>query len=145
MANIDSAFPSKYLRAADLGNAEPNLTIRSVESETVGDDQRLVVYFEGKTKGLVLNKTNANAIADIANSRNTDDWGGFRIKLVKARVDYQGKRVDAVRVDTPDQAGAAKSKPKPMPEPVDVDDSDIPFMWLLGSLIPATWLAVSMC
>lgn len=125
MPNIDTAFPSKYLRAADLGTAEPNLTIRDVTSETVGDDQRLVVYFEGKTKGLVLNKTNANAIADIANSRNTDDWSGVRIKLVKARVDYQGKRVDAVRVDTPDAAGASRRQPPPPPE--NIDDSDIPF------------------
>jgi hypothetical protein len=128
MPNIDTAFPSKYLRAADLNGAEPNLTISNVTSETVGDDQKLVVYFEGKQKGLVLNKTNANAIADIARDRNTDNWTGCRIKLVTARVDYQGKRVDAVRVDLADAPGAAPARrATPPPPPEDINDDSIPF------------------
>jgi hypothetical protein len=124
--NIATAFPSKYLRAADLGTATPTVTISHVTNETVGEDSRLVVYFAGKEKGLVLNKTNANAIADLLGPE-TDDWTDGRIKLVKSRVDYQGKRVDAIRVDAPAQT---KGKPAPVVqrEPGDeLDETDIGF------------------
>ena len=125
MANINDAFPSKYLRAHDLNGNEPIVTIERVDNEQVGDDRKLVVYFKGKTKGLVLNKTNATAIADILHSEDTDDWSNGQIKLVTARVDYQGKRVDAIRIDAVKKA----AKPsRPAQEPVeDVDDERVPF------------------
>lgn len=99
--NINKVFPSKYLSAADLNGATPTVLIDTVKLETVGDDSKLVVYFKGKDKGLVLNKTNANAIADILASKDTDEWEGKRIKLITAKVDFQGKRVAAIRIEEP--------------------------------------------
>lgn len=120
--NINSAFPSEYLKAADLQNKRLAVTIDSVEIQKIGEDQRPVVRFVGKDKGLVLNKTNANMIIEITGSEETEDWHGHRIVLYVAKVDYQGKRVPAIRVDYMPNG-------KPAPEPVveDVDDSDIPF------------------
>lgn len=127
--NINKAFPSNYLKAADLEGKTPNVTIASIETETVGDDTKLVVYFKNGTKGLVLNKTNANTIAEILNTEETDNWIGGRIKLITAKVEYQGKRVPAIRIETPDSNGG-----KPAPAPVrhapvrDVPtDDEIPF------------------
>lgn len=125
MANINDVFPSKFLRAADLGHATPVVTIDRAPIEVVGEDRRIVVYFTGKDKGLVLNKTNANAIADIVGSEDTDDWSGKRIKLVKAKVDYQGKRVDAIRVEEAPRASEPMTRVSAPPQrfepPVDDD------------------------
>lgn len=99
--NIQTAFPSKYLKAADLGKARPVVTIAKVAMEDVGDDHRPVVYFQGKDRTLVLNKTNANMIEEIAGTPETDSWRGVAIVLYASKTDYGGKRVDCIRVDTP--------------------------------------------
>lgn len=125
MANINEAFPSKYLRAADLQGRTPTVTIAEVKMETVGEDNRLVVYFTGKDKGLVLNKTNANAIADILGDEDTDNWTDGQIKLITAKVDFQGKRVPAIRIEEP--AATATAKPKPVPKVEAPEDDEIPF------------------
>jgi len=49
----------------------------------------------------VLNKTNANMIAEIAKDEETDNWAGVRITIYSTKVDFQGRRVDAIRVDYP--------------------------------------------
>lgn len=124
---IGEAFPSKYLKAADLQGKRVNVTIANVALENIGDDEgKAVVYFQGKDKGMVLNKTNANMIVEIAQTEETNDWRGVTIALFTARVDFQGKRVDAIRVDYP--AGAAKVAPKPESEAdADDDGSGVPF------------------
>lgn len=117
-------FPGKYLRAADLGTAEPVVTIREVKLETLGEDSKPVVYFEGKERGLVLNKTNFASIADITGEDDTDDWKGCKVKLFVAKVEFQGKRVPAIRVDDP------KPRRQREPEPehaTDVDEMEVPF------------------
>ncbi len=123
--NVNDAFPSKYLRASDIGTGTPTVTIANVTLETVGEDSRLIVYFVGKDKGLILNKTNANAITDILGSSDTDHWLGGRIKLVTAKVDYQGKRVAAIRIEEPAQTAAPTRKPQPVEAAAGNDD--IPF------------------
>jgi len=111
----NDVFPSKYLKAADLGSSEPVVTIREVTMESLGEDTKPVVYFEGKEKGVVLNKTNWNAIADITGEEDCDDWAGHKIRLFVAKVEYQGKRVPSIRIDEP--------KPRRVePEPHETDD-----------------------
>jgi hypothetical protein len=118
--NIQSAFPSDYIKASDLGKHRVKATIEDVKIEKIGtDDQKPVVYFQGKEKGLVLNKTNANMIAEIAGTDETDEWVGVQIVMFVTKVEYAGKRVDGIRVDYP----ADKQPPK-------VEDNgadDIPF------------------
>lgn len=114
-------FPSKYLRAADLNGHEPIVTIDRVALETLGDESKPVIYFHGKDKGLVLNKTNWAAICDITKEDDSDQWRGHKVKLFTARVDFQGKRVDAVRIDAPKSG-------RPTPPPVEhIDDETVPF------------------
>lgn len=135
---IGSAFPSDYLKSADLNGKAVRVTIASVTSEKVGDDMKPVLHFAGKDKGLVLNKTNANRIVEAVGSDETDEWEGWSITLYPCKVDYQGKRVDAIRVD--DRPGTSKppahqtrQAPPPAaeedyPEPgSDITDDDIPF------------------
>jgi len=56
-----------------------------------------VLYFKGKEKGMVLNKTNAKTIAELYGN-NTDDWLGQKIVLFKDECEAFGKRVECVRV-----------------------------------------------
>lgn len=138
--NINDAFPSNYLKASDLGDGTPIVTIERVEVEPVGRTKEMkpVVYFAGKTKGLILNKTNSKKIADIAESPDTDDWHGVQITLYATEVDFQGETVEAIRVKAPKRqapapaarraaparAAAAVADEPPM-EPI--TDDDIPF------------------
>ncbi len=113
----NDAFPSKFLKAADLQGRRVVVTIAHVEIEKFDDGDRPCVFFVGKDKGVVLNKTNFNAIADITGEADSDDWAGKRITLYTAKVDYQGKRVEAIRVDDPPKDAAPARRPEP--EPVD--------------------------
>ena len=97
---IGEAFPGSYLRHEDLKGAKIELRMDHVEVEKVGDDTKPVLYFAGKEKGLVLNKTNANRIAE-AYGDETDDWKGHPIKIYPTKTDFAGKRVDCIRVEAP--------------------------------------------
>jgi hypothetical protein len=122
---IGAAFPSSYLKASDLQGKAVRVTIDSVSTETLGDDRKAVLHFVGKEKGLVLNKTNANRIVEATGSDETDDWEGWSITLYATKVDYQGKRVDAIRVD--DRPGSSKAPArKATPPPREPGEDDVP-------------------
>ena len=121
--NIQGAFPSQYLKAADLQGRRVTVTIADVKMEDIGGDHKPVLRFQGKDKGMVLNKTNASLIAEIARSDETDEWSGVKIVLYPTKTDFQGKRVDAIRVDDP----ARGSTPKLAPKPVADDEEPTPF------------------
>lgn len=123
---IGTAFPGNYLKAADLQGKRVQVVIERVEMEDIGGDTKPVVHFKGKDRGLVLNKTNANAIWGITNSDDTDDWEGVAITLFPSKTDFQGKRVDCIRIDPPDRGGKpARREPEPTPEAG--DDDSVPF------------------
>lgn len=124
---IDAAFPSDYLKAADLEGKQVVYTIESVKVEEIGQkrDQRPVVYFEGEDKGLVLNKTNARVISE-AYGLDTDDWTGHQIALYEKMVEFEGKEVPAIRVKVPKAKPAAR-KPAPAAQADDDLDDTIPF------------------
>jgi hypothetical protein len=117
---LNDAFPGKHLKAADILGRRVNATIDSVSLEDIGDDaNKLVVHFKGKDKSLVCNVTNARVIEEIAGTDETDDWAGVQIVLYTAKVDFQGRRVDAIRVDHPPKAPApAREAPPPRNAPV---------------------------
>jgi hypothetical protein len=131
--NINSAFPSNYLKAADLGGngRRVTVTIESVEMEDIGDTDKPVVYFKDKKKGLVLNKTNSNMIAEIANSEETDNWTGVQVTLYSTKTDFQGRRVDAIRVEPPVKNNSSRAMQEQVPPPSDndrpPDDDTVPF------------------
>ncbi len=97
---IDAAFPSQYIKASDLQGRRVLAKMKTVVMEKVGNDQKPVLYFMGKDKGLVLNKTNATKIAD-AYGPNTEAWVGQPLELFEAMVEFQGDTVAAVRVSVP--------------------------------------------
>jgi hypothetical protein len=126
---IGAAFPGQYIKAADLQGKRVQVVVDHVEMEDIGGEQKPVVHFRGKERGLVLNKTNANAIWGINGSDDTDEWGGTSIILYPSKTDFQGKRVDCIRIDPPDQKPAAPSRVAPVynAEPLPEDDDSVPF------------------
>ncbi len=96
--NINEAFPSKYLKATDLKGRKIKVTIDQVTTEKMGDDTKPVLYFEGKEKGMVLNRTNGMLIASYFGPE-TAEWKGRQITLYATKTSMQGQMVDALRVE----------------------------------------------
>ena len=71
-----------YLKAEDLRGKTVNLTIKAVEVETFGSEEvkehKLAIYFEGRDKGIVSNKTNTKRLIESFGSE-TDSWKGKKI------------------------------------------------------------------
>jgi hypothetical protein len=75
----------------------------------VGGDTKPVLFFQGKTRGVVLNKTNATNIA-VAYGDDTDHWAGKEVILYEAMVDYQGRSVAAIRLRSPQPKDGSQRK-----------------------------------
>lgn len=121
--NIDGAFPSKWLKAADIPAGQNlNLHMSHVEIEQFDDGStKPVLYFQGKEKGLVMNKTNS-AIVKSAYGVETEAWEGKPVILVSTQTMFKGQEVPCLRLRIPANAQAA-----PPPEEPPGQDDDIPF------------------
>ena len=130
---ISEAYPSKYLKAADLAGQDRTVSIRACIQEELGQGSEMevkpVLYFNGGQKGLVLNKTNAQAIVEDYGD-DTEAWAGQEIVLFIQKVTFQGKLMPAIRVRT--QATPqpvvqrAPAPPAPVPDAAPLDD-EIPW------------------
>ena len=127
MVNMATAFPSKYLKAADLQDRQVRATMDRVELEHIadGEDKKPVLYFSKsnleavRKKGLVLNKTNNKTICT-SYGYDSEKWGGKEIILFMALVDFRGDQVEAIRVRV------AKPQKAPAPVAPPPDDSENP-------------------
>jgi hypothetical protein len=92
------AFPSKYLKSADVKDRPVIATISYVVTEPVGQDRQTkpVLYVENG-RPIVLNRTNFEAIE--AAFGDSDHWSGHKVKIYSAVTSFQGKRVDGIRID----------------------------------------------
>jgi len=129
MANYKTAFGA-YLKAEDLQGKAIRAKIEQVSLEDFkgdkGTEKRLVCHFEGKDKALLLNRTNADALAAIFGD-DYDHWTG-PVVLYPDTTMFGGKRVPCLRVRA--VKGPVKVEPEPEPEDEVVStltDNDIPF------------------
>lgn len=97
---ISDAFPSNFIKASDLRGQDVQVVISNVTMEDIGGDHKPVLHFQGKERGMVLNKTNSNVITDVYGDE-TNEWIGKPITIYPTRTDFQGKMVDAIRVRYP--------------------------------------------
>ena len=107
-------FPSKYLKAADL-DEDVELTIRSVVLEELksedGSEQKPICYFEEGERGLLLNKTNWNALAQQFGDES-DAWAGKTVTLTVMDVQFKDKMVPALRIKIPSSPTGKTPFPK---------------------------------
>lgn len=139
---IKSAFPGgDRLKPEHLQGRKVRVEIDYVEVRQVGrDEEKPCLYFIGKPKHLVLNRTNAETLED-AFGGETDDWHQREIVLYVTKVDYAGKKVDGIRIEIPrrtpradhqapldyPQEAPAGAGPSPSPDAGARVDDEIPF------------------
>ena len=100
--NADAMFPSKYIKASDIGDHKPVVKVASIEIEELGNaeegkEKKPVLYFENREKGLVCNKTNWNTMIALYGGE-TDNWIGKPIRLQSMEVAFKGKMSMSVRI-----------------------------------------------
>lgn len=125
--NIDTAFPSKYLKASDIPeDTVLPFVIEEVKMEEVGREKSVkpIIYFKGQEKGFCCNKTNANTISKALGSRDTEDWIGKTIRLYSTEVQFGDEMVESIRVSL--KTGKTVPARSTNQEPDDTDSS-IPF------------------
>jgi len=126
--NIDAAFPSTYLKAADLQGHAVNVIVSGCKMEPISKtEEKPVLYFQGKEKRLVLNKTNASVLSHVYGAE-TEGWAGKPLQIFPTQTPYQGQMVDCLRVRV--MPGTATPQPVPAAAAVPFDpdaDDGIPF------------------
>lgn len=126
---ITDAFPSNYLKSTDLQGRSVRVQIDRVQTEELGRDRETkpILYFQGKSKGMVLNRTNAMVIA-AAYGDDTENWTGAEIELYAAIVEMGGKQMEGLRVRIPARRPAVPPQQGPGGPPAGHPaGSDIPF------------------
>jgi hypothetical protein len=93
--NVNEMFPGQFLKAQDLEGNEVKV-IDNITQTKFDDGDKFVVNFNDGT-ALVLNKTNANRIAEL-HGPDTNQWPHEQITLFSDRVEFMGSMVDGIRV-----------------------------------------------
>lgn len=102
-------FLGTYITAAEIVGKTPTLTIERVALEEVEllkkDDgeagkmkDRVIVYFAKIKRGWLLNRTNAECLRALFDSRETQDWIGKRVTLHALNVKVGPKMEPGIRV-----------------------------------------------
>jgi hypothetical protein len=122
---MDDVYGGNTLKAEDLPEGFRAVVV--VESAYVQEfkdrdddrktERKIVLRFQGKSKGLALNVTNANMMAEIAGSRDYDYWPGKKVVLYRTMTDYSGRRVPALRIDHPMSSPPPPPVRRPAPPP----------------------------
>lgn len=101
MPDYRKMFRSQWFTAAELDGKEMPVTIREVTVEKVknqsGEEECPTVHFAEHPKPLVLNKTNAKAIA-ARHGTDTADWVGKSVTLRESVTTFGGEEVPCVRI-----------------------------------------------
>ncbi len=104
-----------WLKAEDLHGKAIKVVIVDTAIETIGEGekaaQKIVLSFKNKEKRLVLNKTNADVIADIYGDEE-GAWVDREIIIYPTVTDFGGKTVPCLRVRIESEV---------------VDNSEVPF------------------
>jgi len=110
-----------FLKPDDLGTAKPVVTISAVEiteryyNDNKGLKKQIVLSFVGKEKKLGLNFTNAQKLAELTGSDDTDDWVNVTIKLFVEKVKVNNELKPSIRIwpELPEQKQVEPGTPEP--------------------------------
>jgi hypothetical protein len=118
VADYRTMYDSEYLYAWDLQGKDVTVTIaRTQQVQLIGEGGRKAkkpcVWFEGKEKGLAINKTNGKIIAAMYGN-DMEGWAGKRITLFPTTTQMGGETKECVRVRprVPSDSQQSKEQPK---------------------------------
>ena len=113
---ISELSESKYLKKEDV-MPPMTVTISGIMMENLAQqgqppEMKAVLQFSEAVKPMVMNPTNAQLIAHINGSEETDDWIGQKITLHNdPSISYSGRLTGGIRVVMP-QVQAAQAAPQ---------------------------------
>jgi len=107
---------AKYLKKEDIPSPVNTSILWTKEEEVTapgkGTETKLVLYFDGLKKGLVLNKENGVAVAEITGTEDYEKWVDTPVQLyVDPDVTYGGKKTGGIRIRKPPSGPTLKLKP----------------------------------
>jgi hypothetical protein len=106
MKSYKSYSEGTYLKQSDV-TIPVVWTITDVQERLIAvpgkkPKPKLVLFFDGNSKGLVLNMSNGNTLFDMTGQEDPEEWLGTQVELyVDDSVNYAGKRVGGVRLRKP--------------------------------------------
>jgi hypothetical protein len=115
MKSYKSYSEGTYLKQSDV-TIPVVWTITDVQERLIAvpgkkPKPKLVLFFDGNQKGLVLNMSNGDTLYNMTGQEDPEEWIGQSVELyVDETVNYAGKRVGGVRLRTP-----AKKEPVQLP------------------------------
>ncbi len=100
--HYEAMLRGDYLAAVEFGERTPTFRIASVSLVDMEMDDgkkktKGVVYFHETDRGLVMNRTNAEAMARMFGNE-TNEWAGRRVTLHSVEVQLGPKKVPGIRV-----------------------------------------------
>jgi hypothetical protein len=111
----EDLWSSPYLRANDLRGQPATVTIEAaipqVLRDSKGERTKLVLHFFNRTKALVCNQANFDAIVGVTGIDDSDHWPGQAIELYPTTTMLGGKPTPCIRVRAPKQARVPQQAP----------------------------------
>jgi hypothetical protein len=95
--NVDEIYASS-LTHKQLSGQDKVVTIAGGEIRTFDGKKKIVLRFAETPQPLVVNKTNAKAIAAVLGTGELTQWPGRQITLYVAQTEYAGETVGCIRV-----------------------------------------------
>jgi hypothetical protein len=97
---------SQYLKKEDLSDPVDTELLWVKEEKVTAPRKdtttRLVAYFEGLSKGLVLNTANCETLAEVTGTDDPNEWKDVALQLyVDPDVTYGGKKIGGIRIRKP--------------------------------------------
>jgi len=113
---------AKYLKKEDVPSPVNTSILWTKEEEVTAPgkspETRLVLYFDGVKKGLVLNTANAEALAEITGTDDYENWADTPVQLyVDPDVKYGGKKTGGIRIRKPPSAPVPVQEQEPVQGP----------------------------
>jgi hypothetical protein len=102
MPDYSEHYGGRYYKSEDLLGKPFAGVVESAKLEKMNDGRmRVVVYFDCRKKGVVLNAKRHNFMVSQTGSKNTDDWIGLKVGVRAGTTDFGGKDVGCIEFVPP--------------------------------------------
>lgn len=110
MTTVSQIYPSPWLKVFGLQGRAVAVKIQKATVEQIRQyngqkEARIVLDFAGKSKRLILNKTQAFAVATVAGTEDLDQWVGVDLVLKVATLKTGKPTIEVAVEDNPFKSG----------------------------------------